>query len=162
LKKNPPIFLPYLNGERAPIWDSDAKGVFWGITGKTDKNDMAYSVFEGVVFSLYHIYENMGKPQGKSITVSGGASRSRVLNRLKAEMFDVSVVTLEENDTSALGACIVAAYGEKWYKSKEKTVEEFCKVKEIIKPEGNLREALKKRYEIYKSIYPAVKDIGRN
>ena len=52
-----PVFLPYLNGERAPIYDENAKGVFFGINAKTSSDDMAYAVLEGVVFSLYHIYE---------------------------------------------------------------------------------------------------------
>ena len=159
LPKNPPIFLPYLNGERAPIWDSNAKGVFWGITANTNKNNLAYSIFEGVVFSLYHIYECMGKPVGNGIKVSGGAAKSDVLNTLKAELFDTPVITLEENDTSVLGACIIAASGEKWYKDIEETAKAFCRIKKITNPNGNLRDILKKRFETYKTIYPAVKDI---
>lgn len=58
-KNHPPIFLPYLNGERAPIWDADAKGMYFGICETCTEEELAYSALEGVVFSLYHIYESM-------------------------------------------------------------------------------------------------------
>ncbi len=149
-KQNPPIFLPYLNGERAPIWDADARGMFFGIGADCSKEDMAYSVMEGVVFSLYHIYEHMGKPEATMMKLSGGAAVNPVLNLLKAELFDIPVAVLEERDTSALGAVIVAERGLGW---KEKD----CKIKEKMEPTGKYKEWLHKRYAIYKELYPAVK-----
>ncbi|HCT93025.1 MAG TPA: hypothetical protein DF613_16825, partial [Lachnospiraceae bacterium] len=44
LKNRPPVFLPYLNGERAPVWDAEARGMFVGIHGSCEKRDMAYAV----------------------------------------------------------------------------------------------------------------------
>ena len=146
LKNNPPIFTPYLNGERAPIFDSNARGVFFGIHGKTTKKEMAYSILEGVVFSLYHIYEYMGKPEIRGIRTCGGASQNDDLNRLKAELFGVPVHILKENDTSALGAVRLI--------SKEK----INKISYSILPIGKTRGRLLERYEIYKSLYPALKE----
>lgn len=160
LMKNAPVFLPYLNGERAPIWDNDAKGAFLGINKDCEKSDFAYAVLEGVVFSLYHIYEHMGKPAAKSLKISGGAAENRALNLLKAEMLDIPVITQEENDTSALGACMIAAKGIGWYKDLKEAEMDFCKVKEIIKPVGSFRNTLMKRYEIYKESYPVLKDLN--
>ena len=156
-KNQPPIFLPYLNGERAPIWDADAKGVYFGICENCTQEELAYAAMEGVVFSLYHIYESMGCPEVKNMTISGGAAVFPVLNQLKAEMFGIPAQTLEENETSALGASIVAALGAGWYKTLEEATKDLCKIKEIFYPTGGHIEWMQKRYSIYKELYPAVK-----
>lgn len=156
-KNHPPIFLPYLNGERAPIWDADAKGMYFGICENCTSEELAYAAMEGVVFSLYHIYESMGCPEVKNMTISGGAAIFPVLNQLKAEMFGIPAQTLEENETSALGASIVAALGAGWYKTLDEATKDLCKIKEIIYPTGEYTKWLKKRYSIYKELYPAVK-----
>ena len=156
-KKNPPIFLPYLNGERAPIWDADARGMYFGICEGCGEEELAYAALEGVVFSLYHIYETMGKPKADSMKISGGAAVFPILNELKAEMFGIPVEVLEENDTSALGAALIAAVGAQWYQWYENAIADTCKIKEMIYPKGIYKEWLTKRYQIYKELYPSVK-----
>lgn len=157
-KNHPPIFLPYVNGERAPIWDANASGVFFGITSATTHKQMAYSVMEGVAFSLYHIYENMGFPEAKHITIAGGAAKNRLLCKLKASLFDIPVIILEENDTSALGAQMLAAVGIGGYESIEAAMEENCVQKVFVRPDRELNEILRRRYKIYKGLYPTLKD----
>lgn len=155
--KNAPIFTPYLNGERAPIFDTNATGTFFGINGNTTKLEMSYSVLEGVAFSVYHIYETLGGEKPKSITVSGGASKNAVLNGIKATLFDANVVTLEVADTSAMGACIAAMVGMGWHSDLESAIAGTVRTKNVYVPNSN-REILLKRFEIYKEIYPAFKD----
>lgn len=151
-KHNPPIFLPYLNGERAPIWDGDARGMFFGLGSNCSKEDLFYSIMEGVVFSIYHIYESMGSPEMTFLKLAGGAAVNPELNFLKAEMFGVCAGILEEKDTSALGAAMIAAMGLGW------DLEGICKIAEYVEPTGEYRDWLLKRFEIYKALYPAVKD----
>ncbi len=153
LKRKPPIFTPYVNGERAPVFDSKAKGVFFGIGTNCTKEDMAYAVLEGVAFSLYHIYESMGCPTCRSVTVSGGASRNKELNMLKAELFGVPVHTLKENDTSALGAVRIAekALGVNCSGSCNEIIDTYV-------PDGKYRDMLLKRYGIYKNLYASLKE----
>lgn len=156
-ERKPPIFLPYLNGERAPIWDADAKGVFFGISGGCTQDELAYAVFEGVVFSLYHIYETIGSPNAESMVVTGGAAVNDSLNLLKAEMFGLPVKILEENDTSAHGAALIAAVGEGWYPDIDTAVKNSVKIKKTIVPTGNHTTWLMGRYSLYKELYPAVR-----
>lgn len=157
-KRNPPIFLPYLNGERAPIWDADARGMFFGISAGCSQKDMTYAVMEGVVFSLYHIYESMGKPDAAMMRIAGGAAVNPVLNQLKAEMFGIPAAVMEEKDTSALGAAIIASVGAGWYADFREAAAVLCKIKEQIEPAGTYRGWLEKRFSIYKKLYPAVKE----
>lgn len=150
LQRRPPVFLPYINGERAPIWDGNARGVYFGIGSGCKTEDMTYSVLEGVTFSLYHIYENMGKPQANVLYVAGGAAVNRTLCRLKAELFGIPVKILKEHDTSALGACMVAeaGIGRRFEVEAEDTI---C-------PTGEYDKILKQRFAVYKELYPALKE----
>lgn len=157
MSHNPPVFLPYLNGERAPVWDSDARGMFFGINNGCTREDMAYAVMEGVIFSLFHIYECMGCPYATAIRVAGGAVVFPLLNRLKAEMFGIPVAILKENDSSALGAALIASVGAGWYKDLGTAVTDACKVVEILEPTGAYAQWLRKRFSVYKELYPAVK-----
>lgn len=158
LKHKPPIFLPYLNGERAPIWDGDAKGVYFGIQAGCSKEDMAYAVLEGVSFSLYHIYKKMGQPEAKVMYTAGGAAVNRTLGQLKAELFGIPVKILKEHDTSALGACMVAELGVGRYQDARETMSFGVQVEETLYPTGRYQETLKQRFAVYKELYPALKE----
>lgn len=158
LANDPPVFLPYLCGERAPIWDADARGVFFGINAKTTPHDMAYAVLEGVAFSMYHIYECMGCPNAKVITVAGGAGKDPTLNLMKASLFGLPLRVCKESDTSALGAQIIAAVGFGFYPSVERAVRGICAYSDEITPDARLGEILRRRYEIYKNLYPTLKN----
>ncbi|MBR3607631.1 MAG: hypothetical protein IKL51_08700, partial [Lachnospiraceae bacterium] len=153
IKEKPPVFLPYVKGERAPIWNADARGAFLGIEENTSLELMTYAVMEGVVFSLYHIYETMGSPGIEEITVSGGAATIECLNKLKAEIFGVPINIVKESDVSALGACMTAAVGLGWYKEYTKAAEEWVKISQTVIPVGKYQEWFAKRYGIYKEFY---------
>lgn len=158
VKCQPPIFLPYLNGERAPIWDPNARGMFFGISADCSRECLAYAVMEGVSFSLYHIYEIMGKPPASMMRVAGGAAANPLLNRLKAELFQVPIAIMEETDTSALGAAMVAAIGTGRHADYKEAIARTCHVKNIIEPTGTHQSWLEHRFAIYKKLYPAVKE----
>lgn len=157
MQEHTPIFLPYLNGERAPIWDANATGVFFGITSDTTEKELAYAVMEGVAFSLYHIYETMGFPKADGITVAGGAAKNKGLCQIKASLFDMPVFTLCENDTSALGAQMIAAVGEGAYADLEEAIGNNCTTLSHVMPNQAETQLLRKRYEIYKELYPALR-----
>ena len=158
LSKNPPIFLPYVNGERAPIWDTKARGVFFGIGEGCDKETLAYSTLEGVCFSIYHVYETMESPSITSLTVSGGASKNAIMNKMKASLFNCPVYVPEETDSSAFGAMILALVGTGECESIQKAIEQNCKKDISATPNGSLATRLRARFEIYKTLYPSLKD----
>lgn len=158
LAKNPPIFLPYLTGERAPIWDKDARGVFFGISEGCDNELLSYSTLEGVCFSIYHIYETMGKPYIGSLTVSGGAAKDALMNKMKASLFNCPIYVPEETDSSAYGAQILASVGMGDFESVKVAIAENCRKNTSATPDADLGNKLRERFEIYKGLYPALKD----
>ena len=156
IKEKPPVFLPYLKGERAPIWNPYARGVFFGIEENCNADMMSYAIMEGVVFSLYHIFENMGKPPIHKITVSGGAANIEVLSQLKADIFGCSIEVVKEKDVSALGACIVAAVGEGWYDNIWEAAEAWVEISHEYTAQNQYSQWFNNRFEIYKELYRSV------
>lgn len=157
LEKNAPIFLPYLSGTRAPIYDSNARGVFFGIGRDTDGADMAYSVLEGAAFSAYSIYETiMDKANAGAVLTAGGAASDVRYNLLKASLFNKPFLTLEETDTSALGACMIGFTAMGKYKNIDEAAKMMCKVKLETKPKE--MPMLKERFRLYKKIYESNKN----
>ena len=155
LAKKPPLFLPYLNGERCPVCDPDARGVFFGIGAGCTPEMMAYSVMEGIAFNLKQIVELLGV-QGNQITVTGGAAQSAAFNQLKADVLGMQVVTLEEAEASALGAAMIAGIGSGLFNSLAEAASVCVKQAGVFEP--HRRRVLDARYEMYKQLYPALKE----
>lgn len=155
LTKQPPLFLPYVNGERCPVCDPDAKGVFFGIGADCTAESMAYSVREGISFNLKQIVDMLDLT-GESITVTGGAAQDEQLNQIKADVLGMKVVTLKEPEASALGAAMLAGVGLGAFEHLEEAaavcVEQDC----VFWPQNGFDYTA--RYAIYKQLYPLLKD----
>jgi gluconokinase len=104
------IFLPYLLGERAPLWNSEACGVFFGIDLSHTQAHFTRAVMEGVLFALYNICKTM-EESGlyiKEIHVSGGFVHSEIWLQLLADIFGKKIVLIRGEDASAQGAAFLA------------------------------------------------------
>ncbi|MCM0598767.1 gluconokinase [Periweissella fabalis] len=104
------IFHPYLGGERAPIWDANARGSFFGLTQNHTRAHMLRAVLEGIVYNLYSVTlaleEVVGKPN--SIQATGGFARSALWRQMLADIFEQPVTIPDSFESSALGAAVVA------------------------------------------------------
>lgn len=146
-----PIFLPYLNGMRTPDNDPDARGMFFGISKNTGKNEMAYSVIEGAAFSAYSAFRTLGECDGSAVLTSGGGAENTVYNRLKASLFNKAFVPLSESDTSALGACMTALTAQGVFSDTASAARILCRYKEAVQPEKI--PGLNERYELFLKLY---------
>lgn len=154
-----PLFLPYLSGERAPIFDPDARGVYFGIDAETGRAELAYAAEEGVVFGIYHIYLSMGSPAAGRMIVSGGAARNARLGALKAALFGVPVVVSSEEEASAFGAVLHAAAGLGLYPDLRAAMAANCRTAETILPSPVLAKKLSARFSRWLELYPTVKPL---
>ncbi|WP_454193226.1 gluconokinase [Paenibacillus sp. Marseille-Q7038] len=106
------LFHPFLSGERAPLWNPDAKGSFFGLTLQHKKEHMIRAVLEGVIFNLYTVLlamkEQMGQPS--RILATGGFARSPLWRQMMADIFDQEVVVPESFESSCLGAVVLGLY----------------------------------------------------
>jgi gluconokinase len=97
------IFLPYVFGERAPLWNSSAQGVFFGIQAHHTQKHFVRAIIEGIAMALYSIYEKMNFDV-KRIHVSGGFVRSSEWLQIISDVFNKELHLLNSGDASALGA----------------------------------------------------------
>ena len=106
------LFHPYLTGERAPLWDPNARGSFFGLTLNHQKEHMIRSVLEGVLFNMYTVLlameEQIGRPS--KIHATGGFARSPIWRQMMADIFDQQVIVPESYESSCLGAVVLGLY----------------------------------------------------
>lgn len=104
------ICLPFWTGERAPYWDPQARGVFFGLGLHHRRAHLIRAVLEGILYTLYTIAQALeplsGPPQ--QIRASGGFARSAPWCQIAADLFGVPVVVPQITEASAFGACLLA------------------------------------------------------
>ena len=108
------IFLPYMLGERSPIWDPYARGVFFGISTKTTRRDMNRAVLEGCGYGLRQMCEIAQQITGNAIesfTSIGGGAKSDVWAQIKADITERVVKVLDIHDMAPIGAALLAGVG---------------------------------------------------
>ncbi|ADO59296.1 MULTISPECIES: gluconokinase [Paenibacillus] len=107
------LFHPYLAGERAPLWNPDVRGSFFGLTMSHKKEHMIRAALEGVIYNLYTVFlaltECMDGPVTR-IQATGGFARSDVWRQMMSDIFASEVVVPESYESSCLGACILGLY----------------------------------------------------
>lgn len=104
------LFLPYILGERAPLWNSTAKGVYFGLTIQHTKAHLIRASVEGVVFSLYSIGKILAeKSEILELRASGGFTKSKVWLQILADVFNIKVLVPVALESAALGAVMLGA-----------------------------------------------------
>jgi len=102
------LFLPYILGERAPLWNPQAKGVFFGLTINHTKAHLVRAVIEGVIYGLYSIGKViMENNDPEAIYANGGFAQSSFWLQVLADVFNKKVVVADPVESSALGAVLV-------------------------------------------------------
>ncbi|WP_174818551.1 gluconokinase [Paenibacillus kobensis] len=103
------LFHPYLTGERAPLWNSNARGSFFGLNMHHRKEHMIRAVLEGVIFNLYTVLlameEQIGRPT--KIHATGGFARAPLWRQMMSDVFGQEVVIPESFESSCLGAVVL-------------------------------------------------------
>jgi len=110
----PIIYLPYLDGERSPVWDERALASFTGLSKTSSRNDIVRSVLQGISFGTRQCLELSGKGTanyGEGVRAVGGGSNNKALLQLKSDITGLKYCPMKEPDAAPLGAMILAAYG---------------------------------------------------
>ena len=159
LGENKVYFLPYLMGERTPHNDMDAKGSFIGLTPVTSKEDMSLSVLEGVAFALNDSIEIARKEGIKinNIVICGGGSKNPLWCKIISNVLVVNVYKANTEEGPSYGAALLSYIS---INSKNvNDIKSLIDYKLIEKPDDLLVEKYKKKYQTFKKMYPALKDI---
>jgi len=156
------IFLPYLGGERSPHMDYNATGLFFGLQHMHDKRHLCRAVMEGVTFALKDT-ENLIREIGirsQTVVACGGGARSPLWLQMQADIFEKEVVVTETKEQASLGACIIAGIGAGIYSTAKEACDDLVRYKDKrYEPNPKNIDIYRHRYEIYRSLYPRLKDI---
>ncbi len=154
------VFLPYMSGERSPIWDPDARGVFYGLSFDKTKGHLVRALLEGVAFSLEH---NLRTAYETGVVVDamnamGGAANSRLWTQIKADVTGKTIRVPESDTASTLGAAILAGIGTGVYSSYEEAVSRTIEIKRVHEPDPKTHEIYQERMALYLELYEDLKE----
>ncbi len=161
LGNNHVYFLPYLMGERSPLNDTDARGVFLGMSLDTKRENIVQSVLEGVAFALRHnlqIAEESGLKVVKS-TLCGGGAKSPLWRKIIANVLNIDIEIPESEEGPGYGAAILAMVSAGEYEDVSECADKFVNIIETVKPDGEIASRYNDCYERFLKIYPALKDV---
>jgi xylulokinase len=157
------LFLPYLSGERAPIFDERARGTFVGLTLRHDHTHLARAVLEGSAHALRHVADPIvaaGAPV-RELRIAGRPSPDDVWARIKADVTGFTVAIPAVGETAVMGAAILAAAGAAGagvdvVGGREAAVRRMTSVARRIEPDPASRGMHDRLHEVYRSLYPAL------
>jgi len=161
LGRNEVFFLPYLMGERSPINDTDATGLFLGLRPNTTSAEMQLAVLEGVAFAIkdnIRVIENLGVSV-TSGTLCGGGAKSSLWRRILANVLGIELLIPLTEEGPGYGSAMLAMVGSGRYTDVKECAQALVKLKGRVMPEAELTAQYAKRYEKYREIYPAVKEL---
>lgn len=161
LGENQVFYLPYLMGERSPHNDPKARGTFIGMTMDTTRADMTQAVLEGVAFALrdsLEVARSLGIKIGRT-KICGGGAKSPLWKKMIANVMNLKVDVIESEEGPGYGGAVLAAVGCGEYGSVEEAAGRLVKVVDTVEPEEELVAKYEERYQKFKNIYPAVKEL---
>lgn len=162
--ENDLFFLPYLMGERSPINDTDATGLFMGLRPNTTREDMFTAVLEGVSFAIRDNIE-IAKKLGITITESGlcgGGGRSKLWQKMLSSILDIKLCLPVSEEGPGYGGAILSMVGAGEYVNVHECIEKFISVRETVYPDEELVSLYEKKYQKFRKIYPAVKQLYKD
>jgi len=161
LGRNHVYFLPYLMGERSPINDTNARGVFIGMTMNTSRADMTQAVLEGVAFAIRDSFE-VAKSLGIPITSSkicGGGAKSALWKTILANILNIELQEVASEQGPGLGGAMLAMVACGLYPDVRSACNAIVQVKHTVKPDPAIATRYEARYQNFKQIYPACKTL---
>ena len=151
------VFLPYISGERSPVWDETATGVFVGCRRSQKRSHFARAVVEGTAHSVRQILALCSQAAGGTpevVHVSGGSARSAVTNQVKADVLGVPVVEMAVTETAALGAAMLAAVGCGVQPDCQTAAANMATESRWFEPRPQYQRIYEDAHEIYVALYP--------
>ncbi|NPV54692.1 MAG: FGGY-family carbohydrate kinase [Firmicutes bacterium] len=157
------VFLPYMAGERSPIWDQDARGVLIGLSYDKTWAEVVRAIMEGCAYALRHnleVAEEAGAWVLQLISV-GGAAKSEVWCQIKADVTGKPVAVPDVEEGTIWGAALLAGMGVGIYGDIVTSIREMVHIKRVFHPREEISRVYDGFFEIYLSAYEGLKDTFR-
>jgi xylulokinase len=154
-------FLPYLQGERTPHVDPQARGAFTGLSLRHDRGALVRAVLEGVAYGLRDSLELL---RGLGVDarvgrISGGGARNDLWLRIVASVLDLPLERPVVEEGSAYGAALLAGVGAGVFADVHEAVETCVRTRGLIEPEPTWRDAYEAGYARFRALYPALRPL---
>jgi xylulokinase len=154
------ILLPYFLGEKTPIHDPQARGVWLGLTLSHSRAHMFRSVLEGVAYGFKHhliILEEKGLAVTKARVTNGGA-RSGLWKQITADVLGLSLEHVARHPGSSLGAAFIAGMGVGVFRKWEE-IDNFIEIDTVVRPDPVNHERYNRLFRTYLDVYMSLKDV---
>ncbi len=154
-------FLPYMAGERSPIWNPDACGVFFGLNYGTTRAQMIRACMEGVAYALRHNLETAEAAGARADTLRamGGSANSRIWTQIKADVTGHGIEVPGSDTATTLGAAMLAGVGIGVWRNFEEAAGQTVRVNRTVEPDPAAREIYDRGYRTYRQLYEQLKDL---
>ena len=148
----PPVFLPFLTGERCPGWNDDRTGGFECVKATHNASDLYLGVLEGVLFNLYQCYEALVSvnPQPERIMLSGGILRSKLWTQMCADIFGKEMTVADADQGSLLGGIVLGMEAAGVLADAR---DYRPKILRVVRPDGGRHEKYMGLYRRYLKYY---------
>jgi len=155
------VFLPYLAGERSPLWDPEARGAFAGLTIRHGRPHFVRAILEAAALAVRHVAEPIvaAGAQVDAMRVCGGPARSETWNRIKADVTGFRVAVPHVLETAVLGSAIVAATGIGAHPDLPSAIAAMSRIDRILEPDPTCRERYDEVYATYTALHPAIRSV---
>lgn len=152
------VFLPYMSGERSPIWNPYAKGVFYGLDFAKTKGHMVRACMEGVALSLRHNLEvaEAAGANAEVLRAMGGSANSLLWTQIKSDITGKPIVVPASDTATTLGAALLAGVGVGLYKDYDEAVSITVTETRRHEPNPENKEVYDKTYETYLELYKSL------
>lgn len=148
------LFLPYLQGERT-LGSADSRGVFFGLAPQHDRAELARAVMEGVAFDLRRTVRIL-REHGRTIDtvhVTGGGSASDAWNQLKADVYDATVIALEQNEGGVVGAAILAGLATGIWPNARVAGDSLVRTRKSYAPDPARRARYDRLFDVFQEVH---------
>lgn len=154
------IYLPYMAGERSPIWDKHAKGVFYGLGYDKTKGHMVRAILEGTAYALEHNLQTAKEVNAEvnELIAIGGAANSLIWTQIKSDVTGKKIKVPTSDTATTLGAALLAGVGTGLYKDYREAVQRTIKITRVYEPNMEAHKIYNKYYPIYLEIYENLKN----
>lgn len=153
------LMLPYFMGERTPIWDSKARGALLGLTVKHTTAHLYRALMESVGYALRHVMESSGFQSARDAAcrIVGGAAASGLWVQILADITGVKLECMTDGVEAPVGDAFLAGIAGGVFHGFEE-IDRWAKSYRVFCPNWQNHELYGRYYEIYKHLYPAVKE----
>jgi xylulokinase len=157
------VFLPYLAGERSPLWDPHASGAFVGLTLRHGRGHMARAILEAAAFAIRHVAQPILETgvSVRGMRVCGGPARSATWNRIKADVTRFPVMIPHDVDTTVVGMGIVGATGIGAQPDIPAAIRAMTRIDGTLEPAAELGRLYDELFDAYVGLYPALSPVLR-